>query len=91
MSEHEAGPWATQRLTLRKGRASDADETWPWHANDELNQWLTSIPTTPEQNKDRWVSGLESSCVAEMDGRIVATGKVAPDPAWAQAEVADQA
>ncbi len=91
MSEQDIGPWATQRLVIRKGRAGDADEIWPWREDDEINQWLTSIPTSPEQNKDRWVAGLDSNYVAEIAGTIVATGKIAPEQAWAQAEVADQA
>lgn len=90
MSEQGSGPWATQRLVIRKGRASDAEEIWPWREDDELNRWLTAIPTSPEQNKERWVAGLDSNYVAEMAGTIVATGKIAPEQAWAQSEVADQ-
>ncbi len=90
MSEQGTGPWATQRLVIRKGRASDAEEIWPWREDDELNRWLTAIPTSPEQNKERWVAGLDSNYVAEMAGTIVATGKIAPEQAWAQSEVADQ-
>ena len=53
MSEQGTGPWATQRLVIRKGRASDADEIWPWRENDELNRWLTAIPTSPEHHQER--------------------------------------
>lgn len=77
-------------MVIRKGRASDAEEIWPWREDDELNRWLTAIPTSPEQNKERWVAGLDSNYVAEMAGTIVATGKIAPEQAWAQSEVADQ-
>lgn len=60
MSEQGTGPWATQRLVIRKGRASDAEEIWPWREDDELNRWLTAIPTSPEQNKERWVRSFSS-------------------------------
>jgi len=90
MSEQGTGPWETQRLVIRKGHTSDADEIWPWREDEELNEWLTVIPTSPEQNKERWVAGLDTTYVAEMAGTIVATGKIVPEQAWAQAEVADR-
>lgn len=91
MQEQGTCEWTTERLIIRPGRAADADETWPWHADVELTRWLTSIPASPEQHRERWLAGLEHKYVARMDGRIVATGKISPEPAWAQAEVADRA
>ncbi|GAA1390170.1 GNAT family N-acetyltransferase [Luteococcus peritonei] len=91
MRDEEEWLARTERLAIRRGRAEDADVTWPWRQAEETNRWLTSVPASTQEHRDRWLDKLEHTVVAEMDGRIVATGKVELEEAWAQADVAEQA
>lgn len=88
-----AWPLTTERLTLRRVTAEDAEAMWRYRRLPEVSYWLTFAPrdrddwrallTTPER--------LATTLVAELEGRVVGDYYVRVEEAWAQREVADRA
>lgn len=84
-------PLHTERLELRPGRSEDAARVWPWYRLPEIQEWTTTLNRSLEDHQQWWDAGASSTMVGLLDGEIVASGKVAVQDAWSQAEMVEQA
>jgi RimJ/RimL family protein N-acetyltransferase len=84
-------PVATARLAIRPAVAGDAATVWPWYRNPAVTEWMLAAPDDEERFVADYAERLPRSLVALLDGRIVATAKVAVQDAWAQREIAELA
>lgn len=84
-------PLRTDRLVLRPGLPEDAAAVWPWFRLPEVQEWTTTLSTTPEDHQQWWDGTLESCVVGLFGGVIVASGKLERQNAWSQADMKDQA
>lgn len=89
MTDIDALSWPkhTQRLELRRGRAEDAAEVWQWRKDPRVQYWLTRAWPDEAEHAEHWGNQLSSSVVGILDGRVVASGNIAIEDAWSQAEV----
>lgn len=84
-------PRRTARLELRPALASDAPAVWSWQRRPEVSEWLPSRPADEARFATGFAERAFETVVALLDGRIVATAKVAVQDAWSQAEIAERA
>jgi RimJ/RimL family protein N-acetyltransferase len=86
-------PIRTERLLVRPMREADVEATWRFRRLEEVARWLTTMPTTLDQHRQRFEAPdrLAASLVFELHGTVIGDLLVAPQDCWAQAEVADQA
>ena len=88
---HLDWPLRADRLVLRPGLPEDAAAVWPWFRRPEVQEWTTTLSTTPEDHQQWWDSTLDSCLVGLLDGEILASGKLERQDAWSQADMKDQA
>lgn len=79
-------PRRTARLSIRPATMDDAAPVWLWQRDPAVSHWLTVSAPDEDAFADGWRTSLPQVVVAELDGRIVATGKVEVQNAWSQAE-----
>lgn len=84
-------PLHTSRLELRLGRPEDAAAIWPWYGRPEVQEWTTALSSTLDAHQARWDHMLDGTVVGIQAGAIVATGKVARQDAWSQADMVEHA
>ena len=84
-------PRRTARLELRPALVADADEVWRWHRRPEVTEWTSRLAVERDAFAAHFASRLAMTVLGLLDGRIVASTKLQPTDAWAQAEVAGQA
>jgi RimJ/RimL family protein N-acetyltransferase len=86
-------PKHTERLTIRPVTADDFKAMWQIRRQESVAQWMTSRSS----DWDRFVEvmGVDDrmgkTLVIERDGVLIGDLMLAPEDAWAQVEVADQA
>ena len=88
-----AWPVRTDRLTVRRTRAADAEATWQFRRLESVTQWITSHLSTFDEHQ-AWFTrpgSLEKSLVFELDGDVIGDLMLEVKDAWAQTEVADDA
>ena len=83
----------SDRLTLRRPRAGDADATFEYRRVPEVADWLTVLPTDPSAWAERFARpDVQSTMVIlERDGEVVGELSIRLQDAWSQEEVADRA
>lgn len=86
-------PMQTERLTLRPGRAQDAEPTFAYRRLESVGEWLTELPTDLEQYRNTFAepARLAATVIVELDGAVIGDFMLRVENAWAQKEVADQA
>ncbi len=84
-------PRHTARLLIRPCTLVDLPAFWPWYRLPAVSEWLPRQPADESAHVAGLRERVDEFVVAELGGRIVATGKVTVQDGWAQAEVAAQA
>ena len=87
-------PLHTDRLTLRPATPADVETTWNYRRLDEVNEWLTGCPDTPDGYRDLFnrPDRLATTVIVELhDGTTVGDFMFRRHDAWSQTDVADQA
>lgn len=88
-----AWPRHTERLTLRPVTTEDFKALWQIRRQESVGRWMTSSCA----DWDRFVEGMADpdrfakTLVIERDGVVIGDLMLAPEDAWAQSEVAEQA
>lgn len=88
-----AWPRRTERLTIRRATAEDAEAVWEVRHHDSVQEWVMGGLT----DRASYVAGfaghdrLRRLLVVERDGVVVGDLVVYVGDAWAQVEVAEQA
>lgn len=80
-------PRTAGRLSIRRALPTDGPTVWEWRCHPSVSNWLNSMPADREPYLRRWTTGCRRWLAAELDGALVAIGKVDPEQAWAQDEV----
>ena len=86
-------PRHTERLTIRPVTAEDFKALWQIRRQDSVGRWMTSTSTDWDEfaemmaDEDR----MGKTLVIERDGVVIGDLMLAPENAWAQAEVAELA
>lgn len=85
-------PLTTERLTLRRARAEDADGVWAYRRLPEVAEWMMRVDEDLGAFTERFAQpdSLAATLVAEYEGRIVGDLPVRLEDVWAQVEVAEQ-
>jgi RimJ/RimL family protein N-acetyltransferase len=91
--DHVAWPVRTERLTIRRARATDLEATWRFRGDEAVSWWLTSIPATLEEYRAKFEdpARLAVTLVVELDGEVIGDLMLAISDGWSQREVADRA
>lgn len=84
-------PRSTARLSIRLCTLADLSAVWPWYSLPEVSEWLPRQPSEESAHVAALARRIDQFVVAELDGRVVATGKLTVQDGWAQQEVAEQA
>lgn len=86
-------PKRTERLVLRPVTAGDFEALWQIRRQESVGRWMTHA----SQDRDRFLElvrdpdRMGKTLVIERDGVVIGDLMIAPEDAWAQAEVAEQA
>ena len=83
-----AWPVRTPRLTLRRALDADAGAVFAYRSLEPVARWLTRIQTDRETWAEAWPRRLESTVIAEHDGRVIGDARLVIRDADTQAEVA---
>jgi len=77
----------TERLILRPATPEDADATWAYRRLETVNEWLTGVPESCEENRDLFTepARLATTVIVERSGGVIG------EDSWAQAEVTEGA
>jgi len=86
-------PVRTTRLTIRPARAADADATWRFRRLPAVERWISSRANTLAEYRTTFADPdrLAKTLVVELDDAVIGDLMLAPDDAWAQSDVHDQA
>ena len=88
-------PVRTERLSLRRCEAGDAESTWRFRRLPEVAEWITVVPQSFDDYRTLFLepARLSQALVIELaDNRLVIGDiMVRIEDAWAQAEVAELA
>ena len=86
-------PRRTSRLTIRPVTSEDFEALWQIRRQESVGRWMTSA----SQDRDRFLElmgdadRMGKTLVIEHEGAIVGDLMLAPEDAWSQSEVAEQA
>lgn len=90
-------PVRTERLSLRRVEAKDAEATWRYRKLPEVAQWITSAPATLEEHRELFFA---EDCprlnlaveLGQGESRVlIGTIMVRVEDGWGQREIAYQA
>ena len=86
-------PVATERLSIRPSRESDAAAFQAYRGLPEVSEWLPRLSTDLEavQERFREEEFLRRTLMVERDGQVIGDLYLSVSDAWAQAEVQDGA
>ncbi len=78
----------TERLVLRRGRASDVDATWRFRRLPEVGEWLPHVEDDAHDAsyRDRFLDPerLAKLLIIELDGEVIGDLMLRIEDAWAQ-------
>ncbi|GAA3659121.1 GNAT family N-acetyltransferase [Microbacterium marinilacus] len=85
-------PLRTERLTIRRAVAEDADATWRWRRLPEVGEWITRAPTDHASYAEQFADAgrLRVTLVVELKGEPIGDLMVRVEDGWTQAEVVEQ-
>jgi RimJ/RimL family protein N-acetyltransferase len=86
-------PVRTERLLIRRATTADVEPTWLYRRQEAVSRWMTAASTELDEYRVRWAKPerLDKTLVFESDGAIIGDLMLAPEDAWAQAEVQELA
>jgi len=86
-------PRRTERLTLRPVTTDDFKPLWQIRRQESVGQWMTSASADWDKFLDLMSDAerMAKTLVIEREGVVIGDLMIAPEDAWAQVEVADQA
>ena len=86
-------PVLTDRLTLRRPRAGDAEATYEYRRVPEVADWLTVLPTDPVAWAERFAGSdvQGTTVILERDDEVVGELSIQVHDGWSQKEVEEQA
>ena len=86
-------PVRTDRLSLRRPVAGDAEATYAYRRLPEVAEWLTFLPSDLASFTERFESAdwQATTVVVECDGAVVGELSIRSQDGWSQKEVAEQA
>lgn len=86
-------PKHTERLTLRPVTTDDFKPLWQIRRQESVVQWMTSASADWDKFLELMSDAerMAKTLVIEREGVVIGDLMIAPEDAWAQAEVADQA
>ncbi|MCW4385992.1 GNAT family N-acetyltransferase [Salinibacterium sp. SYSU T00001] len=86
-------PLRTERLSIRRAAASDAETAWRWRRLPEVGEWITNAPTDYDTFRTQFVdpARLAGLLVVELTetGELIGDVMVRVEDAWTQGEVAE--
>jgi RimJ/RimL family protein N-acetyltransferase len=95
LSDIAALPWPirTERLSLRPVVPGDFETLWQIRRQESVSRWMTNASTDRERFLDMMADSdrMAKTLVIERDGAVIGDLMLAPEDAWAQSEVVDQA
>src|SRR5215212_11615628 len=95
LADIAALPWPkdTERLTIRPVTEDDFEELWKIRRQESVNRWMTSA----SQDLEKFIEVMAAddrmgkTVVIVRHGIVIGDLMIAPEDAWAQTEVAEQA
>ena len=86
-------PKRTERLSLRPVTAGDFEALWQIRRQESVGRWMTSASVDRRAFREVMADGdrMAKTLVIERDGVVIGDLMLAPEDAWAQSEVAEQA
>jgi RimJ/RimL family protein N-acetyltransferase len=86
-------PKRTERLSLRPVTAGDFEALWQIRRQESVGRWMTSASVDRRAFLEMMADGdrMAKTLVIERDGVVIGDLMLAPEDAWAQSEVAEQA
>lgn len=86
-------PKRTERLSLRPVTAGDLEALWQIRRQESVGRWMTSASVDRRAFREVMADGdrMAKTLVIERDGVVIGDLMLAPEDAWAQSEVAEQA
>jgi len=86
-------PKRTERLSLRPVTAGDFEALWQIRRQESVGRWMTSASVDRRAFLEVMADGdrMAKTLVIERDGVVIGDLMLAPEDAWAQSEVAEQA
>ena len=86
-------PKRTERLSLRPVTAGDLEALWQIRRQESVGRWMTSASVDRRAFLEVMADGdrMAKTLVIERDGVVIGDLMLAPEDAWAQSEVAEQA
>jgi RimJ/RimL family protein N-acetyltransferase len=95
MDPLDAAEWPvlTERLSLRRAVAADAEATWRWRRLPEVGEWITRAPADFETFRAHFIDPdrMRTVLVVELGGKPIGDVMVRIEDGWTQAEVAEDA
>lgn len=85
-------PVHTERLSIRRATAADAEATWRWRQLPEVGEWITRAPTAYDEFVEQFAdpARLAITLIVEREGEPIGDLMLKVEDGWAQAEIADQ-
>ncbi|WP_345752108.1 GNAT family N-acetyltransferase [Microbacterium rhizophilus] len=94
MDPLDAATWPvlTERLSIRRAQADDAETTWRWRKLPEVGEWITRAPQDYEAYRAHFVEPhrMHDLLIVELDGEPIGDIMLKIQDGWTQAEVAEQ-
>ena len=86
-------PKHTERLLIRPVTKDDFEPLWQIRRQESVGQWMTRSSTDWDEFAEvmRDPDRMAKTLVIEREGTVIGDLMLAPEDAWAQIEVADQA
>jgi RimJ/RimL family protein N-acetyltransferase len=86
-------PVRTERLLLRRATTADIEPTWLYRRQEAVSRWMTTVSTELDDYRAHFgkPDRLRKTLVFESDGAVIGDLMLAPEDAWAQAEVQELA
>jgi len=86
-------PKRTERLTLRPVAKDDFEALWQIRRQESVGRWMTSSSQDWDAFAEMMADAdrMGKTLVIEHDGVVIGDLMIAPEDAWAQSEIAEQA
>lgn len=86
-------PVRTERLLIRRATTADIEPTWLYRRQEAVSRWMTTVSTELDDYRAHFgkPDRLRKTLVFESEGAVIGDLMLAPEDAWAQAEVQELA
>jgi len=82
-------PVRSERLLIRRATTADVGPTWLYRRQEAVSRWMTAASTELDDYRVHFEKPdrMRKTLVFESDGAVIGDLMLAPEDAWAQAEV----